>query len=144
MWVVTFVKAAKSLTLRGLKVRLRTPPSLPVPGCASRQPLETVHAARIGADSMSRARADGKCAGDGSGYIGFALGAVDYEEADEDLGETLSDTSTAYRVLGGYRFSDNFAVEGGWVRTSDLEENIVETLPLFGTLTLDVYAEPKF
>lgn len=75
------------------------------------------------------------------GYIGFALGAVDYEVADEDLGETLSDTSTAYRVLGGYRFSDNFAVEGGWVQTSDLEENIVETLPLFGTLTLDVDAE---
>jgi outer membrane protein with beta-barrel domain len=75
------------------------------------------------------------------GYIGFALGVVDYEEADEDLGETLSDTSSAYRVLGGYRFSDNFAVEGGWSRTSNLEESIVESIPFFGTLTLDVDAE---
>ncbi len=75
------------------------------------------------------------------GYVGFALGAMDYEEVDEDLGETLHDTSTAYRFLGGYRFSDNFAVEGGWARTSGLEESIVESIPFFGLLTLDVDAE---
>jgi OmpA-OmpF porin, OOP family len=75
------------------------------------------------------------------GYVGFALGLMDYEEDDEDLGETLSDTSTAYRVLGGYRFSDNFAVEGGWARTSELEESIVEVLPFLGTFNIDIDAE---
>ena len=72
------------------------------------------------------------------GYIGFALGLMDYEEDDEDLGETFSDTSTAYRFLGGYRFSDNFAVEGGWARTSELEESIVEVLPFLGTFNIDI------
>ena len=64
------------------------------------------------------------------GYIGFALGAMDYEEVDEDLGETLSDTSTAYRFLGGYRFTDNFAVEGGWARRATWRRTSSNPYPL--------------
>jgi OOP family OmpA-OmpF porin len=72
------------------------------------------------------------------GYMGFALGVLDYEEDEESLGISISDSTSAYRILGGYRFTDNFAVEGGWGATGDIEETFSEVIPGFGTLTANI------
>ena len=45
---------------------------------------------------------------------------------------------SAYRIIGGYRFNDNFALEGGWGKTGDLEESFTEVIPPFGTVTLNL------
>ena len=74
-------------------------------------------------------------------YMGFALGSLDYEEVDADLGIALSDTTSAYRLIGGYRFTDNFAVEAGWGATSDIEDSFSEVVPGFGTITVNVKAD---
>jgi hypothetical protein len=71
------------------------------------------------------------------GYMGFAIGSFSYAE-DEDL---LDDSASSYRIMGGYRFSDNFAVEGGWEKTGDLEESFSENIPPFGVITLDLGAD---
>ena len=74
-------------------------------------------------------------------YMGASIGSFSFEENDEELGLSLDDTTTAYRLLGGYRFSDNFAVEGGWGRTGDIEDSFTEVIPPFGTFTFDIGAE---
>ena len=56
-------------------------------------------------------------------YMGFGLGYLDYEQSDAGL--SMSDGTTAYRLFGGYRFNENFAVEGGWGTTSDLKDSVV-------------------
>jgi OOP family OmpA-OmpF porin len=73
------------------------------------------------------------------GYMGFALGSFDYEE--EDGGITFSDTTTAYRLLGGYRFNENFALEAGWGATSELEDSLTEFVPGFGNVTASITAD---
>jgi outer membrane protein with beta-barrel domain len=59
----------------------------------------------------------------GGPYMGFSVGSFSYEESVEDLDVSIDDTTTMYRILGGYRFSDNFALEGGWSKTGDIEES---------------------
>jgi OOP family OmpA-OmpF porin len=76
------------------------------------------------------------------GYMGFAFGTFIYEETDAELGfEIVDDSTTAYRILGGYRFNDHFAVEGGWGATDDLKESLTASLPLIGDITLDTKAD---
>jgi OOP family OmpA-OmpF porin len=46
-------------------------------------------------------------------YIGASIGEASYEE---DLGfDTFDESDTGYKFFAGYRFSDNFAVEGVYV-----------------------------
>src|SRR5262245_32713641 len=72
-------------------------------------------------------------------YMGFSLGSFSYEEEDPDLGVTIvDDSATAYRIFGGYRFNDNFAFEGGWGKTGDLQDGFSESIPGFGNLTLNM------
>ena len=61
----------------------------------------------------------------GGAYMGLSLGSFSYEEEITEYGVTLGfdDTTTAYRILGGYRFTDNFALEGGWGKTGDVEDS---------------------
>ena len=88
--------------------------------------------------ALSLAFAQAAAAQDRSGgYMGFSLGSFSYAE-DEDL---LDDSSTGYRIMGGYRFSENFAVEGGWEKTGDLEESFAEDIPPFGLITLNIGAD---
>jgi OOP family OmpA-OmpF porin len=56
--------------------------------------------------------------------MGFSIGTFDYEENDAGLGLSFSDSTSAYRLFGGYQFNDNFAVEGGWAATGDIEDSI--------------------
>ncbi len=87
---------------------------------------------------MSLAFVQGVAAQERDGaYMGFSVGSFSYAE-DEDL---LDDSASAYRIMGGYRFNDNFAVEGGWEKTEDLEESLTEVIPPFGTVTLNLAAD---
>lgn len=60
---------------------------------------------------------------------GFYLGAsVGSAELDDSFGGLeIDDTNTAYRLVGGWRFNNYFAVEAGWQDFGDFEQ----------TLTLD-------
>ena len=88
--------------------------------------------------ALSLAFAQAAAAQDRSGgYMGFSVGSFSFAE-DEDL---LDDSATAYRVMGGYRFNDHFAVEGGWEKTGDVEESFSEVIPPFGTVTLNIGAD---
>jgi hypothetical protein len=74
-------------------------------------------------------------------YMGFSVGSFSYEEEDEDLGTLIDDSTSAYRLMGGYRFNDNFALEGGFGQTGDIEESFAEFIPGFGSLNFGVGAE---
>jgi OOP family OmpA-OmpF porin len=69
-------------------------------------------------------------------YMGFSVGSFNYEE--DGL---IDDSSTGYRIMGGYRFSENFAVEGGWGKTGDIQDSYTESIPPFGDFTLDLTGE---
>ena len=55
-------------------------------------------------------------------YMGFSFGAVDYEEVHPSTGLVLSDVGSTYRLIGGYRFSENFAFEAAWGETSGIKD----------------------
>ena len=74
-------------------------------------------------------------------YMGFSVGSFSYEEEDEESGLVIDDTSTGYRLMGGYRFTDNFAVEGGWGKTGDIQDSYTESIPPFGNFTLNISGE---
>src|SRR5688572_31890784 len=74
-------------------------------------------------------------------YMGFSVGSFSFEEEDEELGIAIDDSTNMYRLTGGYRFSERFALEGGWGKTGDIEESFTEVVPPFGTITFDVGAE---
>lgn len=67
------------------------------------------------------------------GYIGVAAGSFSYEEE-----EFIDDSASLFRVVGGFRFNENFGLEGSWGETGDLGESFSEVVPPFGTVTLDV------
>jgi Outer membrane protein beta-barrel domain len=69
-------------------------------------------------------------------YFGAGLGSFDYDEGSDGI----SDSNYAYHLFGGYKFSDNFAIELGLGGTGDLEESFTDTVPGIGTVTLEVDA----
>jgi OOP family OmpA-OmpF porin len=88
---------------------------------------------------LSLGLANAAAAQDRSGaYMGASVGSFSYEEEDEFIGTIIDDSATAYRIMGGYRLNDNFAVEGGWGETGDLEGGFTELIPPFGTITLNI------
>jgi hypothetical protein len=81
---------------------------------------------------------------DRGAYFGGMLGTFDYDEnGPEEL--TVSDSTTAYQIFGGYRVNQYFAAELGIGKTGDIEDTFEDELPPFGTftlegeLTLDIY-----
>jgi hypothetical protein len=68
-------------------------------------------------------------------YFGAGLGSFDYDESAFD---GVSDSAYTYRLFGGYKFIDHFALEFGLAGTGDLEETFTETAPGFPPLTLNV------
>jgi hypothetical protein len=69
-------------------------------------------------------------------YLGLSLGSFNYEQDNGALGIFVDDSTSAYRIIGGYRVSDHFAVEAGWGETGDLEDNTP-----FSNLTVDIQGE---
>ena len=91
---------------------------------------------------LSLAFAQAAAAQDRDGaYMGASAGSFSYEEVDEFDDSVLEDTALAYRILGGYRFNDHFALEGGWGKTESLAESFTDFIPPFGNITLNIGAE---
>jgi OOP family OmpA-OmpF porin len=67
-------------------------------------------------------------------YFGVAVGHVDYQQADDEDGIFIDDTTTAFRLIGGYQLNENLAIEAGWARTGDLKESFQLFPPGSGTL----------
>lgn len=57
-------------------------------------------------------------------YLGLSLGSFSYEKDDPPFGIHVDDTTSGYRIIGGYRFSDHFALEGNWGETGDLADSV--------------------
>lgn len=72
-------------------------------------------------------------------YFGVSMGYVDYQEVDNDFGTFIDDTTTAYRLIGGYQLNESLAIEAGWGRTSDIKESFQLFPP--GSGSLDIKAE---
>jgi Outer membrane protein beta-barrel domain len=70
-------------------------------------------------------------------YFGAGLGSFDYDEGSEGI----SDSTYAYHLFGGYKFSDNFALELALGGSGDLEETFTDTVPGIGMVTLEVDAD---
>ncbi len=65
-------------------------------------------------------------------YFGAGLGSFDYDESSSDITFGISDSTYAYHLLGGYKFTENFALEVGLGGTGDIEENVPQFLPGIG------------
>lgn len=81
---------------------------------------------------------------DSYGYLGGGIGNLDYEESASafTLSLNFSDSAPAYKVYGGYRFSESLAVEASYAVTGDLEDSIPDIFgfgaPLGISLDFDV------
>jgi hypothetical protein len=75
-------------------------------------------------------------------YFGAGLGSFDYDESSDAFAFAISDSNYAYHLFGGYKFTENFALEVGIGGTGDLEENIpdvfVPQIPQLGLVTLEL------
>ena len=91
----------------------------------------------IGALASTNALADDMA---GHGYFGAAMGIFDYSESVSGFG-TLEDSAVSYRLYGGWRFSERFAIEGGLGQTGDLEwsDSIVD--PVLGAVSASLTAD---
>ena len=65
-------------------------------------------------------------------YLGFSVGSLNYEQDNPTFGIHIDDSAPAYRIIGGYRFTEHFALEGSWGETGELEERS----SMFGNITL--------
>lgn len=52
------------------------------------------------------------------GYLGAAVGSFNFKDGDF----SISDTASSYRLLGGWQFNSNYAVEAGWGESGDVSE----------------------
>ncbi len=72
-------------------------------------------------------------------YAGVGLGTFDYGEdlsaIDPQL-SSFSDTTSAWKIFGGYTFSDNFGIEGSYGVTGALSQGISGTDPILGNFSL--------
>ena len=60
-------------------------------------------------------------------YAGAGLGRSDID-ADEG-GSSFDDTDISWKILGGYRFTDNIALEAAWVDLGDFSDNVYYPSP---------------
>jgi hypothetical protein len=73
-------------------------------------------------------------------YVGLSLGSFNYDRDFHPFQIHVDDTTPAYRIFGGYRFSEHFALEGAWGETGDIEDSV--TVPTSqGDLRIDVKGE---
>ena len=71
--------------------------------------------------------------------MGAGLGTFDYEESGTDT-ITISDTTSAYQLFGGYQFNEHLALEFGFGRTGSIKSTFSDLVPVLGPITLDVDA----
>jgi hypothetical protein len=78
------------------------------------------------------------------GYVGVFGGSFDYEEDLTDVPPftTFSDSATAVKVYGGYRFNEWFTLEGSYGVTDTLSESV--TLPFIPPIPAQIGADFEF
>jgi hypothetical protein len=99
---------------------------------------QAVEAREVRVASSPRDRSASSSRDRSGGYMGFSIGSFSYEEEDETGTTFVDDTTSAFRIMGGYRFNDSFALEGGWGKTGDLKTTFTDFVPGFGNLTLNM------
>jgi OOP family OmpA-OmpF porin len=75
--------------------------------------------------AFARAAAAQEAEEDRGPYLGLSLGSFNYEQENGEFGIFVEDTTPAYRIIGGYRFNDHFALEGTWGENPNLEDTTV-------------------
>jgi opacity protein-like surface antigen len=75
------------------------------------------------------------------GYVGVSAGVFSFRDDDGELGLRFSDTTGAYRLIGGYHFNSNYALEAGLARTGDLSEGFSFVDPNFGNVAFKLAAD---
>ena len=55
-------------------------------------------------------------------YGGVGFGLVNIE--DEEAGESFKDSPFGWRILAGYDFNDNFAIEGSYIQSGKAEDTV--------------------
>ena len=55
-------------------------------------------------------------------YVGASIGTAGLDEDFDGL--AIDDNSTSYRLVAGYKFNDNFSLEGGYHDFGDFEQDI--------------------
>jgi len=59
---------------------------------------------------------------DGGIYVGASIGSANLD--DDFDGLTINTDSTSFRILGGWRFNENFSIEAGYHDFGDFEQQI--------------------
>jgi opacity protein-like surface antigen len=77
----------------------------------------------------------------GGPYVGLSVGSFSYQENGENLGFGISDSTSAYRVLGGYQFSGVYAIEASWGRSGTFNERFQAFDPNVGNVSLEIGGE---
>lgn len=77
----------------------------------------------------------------GGPYLGVSVGSFSYREDGENLGIRVSDSTSAYRVLGGYQFRGVYALEASWGRSGTFDEELHGFSPSIGNVSLEVAGE---
>lgn len=77
----------------------------------------------------------------GDAYIGVGFGQARYDVSASDLdaaalaagfgssSSSVDDNSAAWKLFAGFRFHENFGIEGGWVDLGDIDTTTVTTGP---------------
>lgn len=74
-------------------------------------------------------------------YVGVSAGDFSFEQNDQTpIGIPFSDSSSAYRLFGGYQLNSAYAIEAGWSKTSDFTKSFTGFDPTLGAQSLDVMA----
>lgn len=55
-------------------------------------------------------------------YAGAGIGLTQIEDSDQ--GESFDDSPFGWKILAGYDFTDNFAVEGGYLNSGKAEDTV--------------------
>jgi OOP family OmpA-OmpF porin len=73
-------------------------------------------------------------AGHNGPYVGAGVGAISFEGG-EDIGLSIKNTGTAFKLFGGYQINRNLAVEGTYIDSGSPKDNVDGV-----TFTLDATA----
>jgi opacity protein-like surface antigen len=74
-------------------------------------------------------------------YAGLSVGSFTYRDNGENLGAPISDSTSAYRVLGGWQFNSVYAFEAGWGRSGKFKERFDGFDPSVGNVSLEISGE---
>lgn len=97
----------------------------------------------------------GSALASGNGYVGVGFGQARYDVSAADLdaailaegfsssSTSVDDNSGAWKLFAGYKFNENFGIEGGWVDLGNIDTNTVTTGPS-ATISGEVEAKGLF